>query len=212
MDKRIVLDKNILEDLYLNKMLSIRNVAKILNVNDMVVRKYLKLYNIPRRNKSWKSPLSKNGKEVPCEICRKMVYRKKYRLEKFTVFFCSWECEKEYQSRTRRTPGLPDSWRRRRGYKSWRKQVLKRDEFRCKLCASSNKLVAHHIIKAQNSPEIRLEVDNGVTLCQKCHIEIHKNNSYNYIKPLQEVISVENLNIGENLEIGNPEALVNLEP
>ena len=134
MVERIVLGKEELKNLYLNKLLSIRDIAKQLQINNMVVRKYLKLYEIPRRNRSWKSPLNKNGKEVPCEFCKKLVYRKKCNLEKFTIFFCSWKCEKEYQSMIRSISDLPEAWRRRRGYRYWRLQILRRDNFKCKLC------------------------------------------------------------------------------
>jgi hypothetical protein len=203
---RIILSKEILEDLYLIKMFSIRDIAKHLEINANVVRKYLNIYEIPRRNKSWKASLNKNGKEVPCENCGKLVYRKKYKLNKFSIFYCSWKCEKEHQSKIRSISELPEAWRRRRFYKGWRKRILKRDGFECKLCDSDIKLVAHHIIEAKDNPGLRFELNNGITLCEKCHINIHKNDSHNYIESLQKVISVENLNIGGNLEIDNTEA------
>jgi hypothetical protein len=189
---RIVLKKDILEKMYLRDMLSIRAIAKELNVNDMTVRKHMKEYDIPMRNKSWKSEFTKNGEEVQCETCGKMIYRKKYLLNKYSVFFCSRKCEKEYQSKTRCISELPEAWRRRRGYKAWRKKVLERDNNECKLCGSNIKLNVHHIIEVRDNPSLRYDVNNGITLCQKCHIEVHKNDSKNYIKPLQEAIFVEN--------------------
>ncbi len=204
--ERIVLSKEILENLYLISMLSIRDIAKRLDINEMVVRKYLYMYEIPRRNKSWKASLNKNGKEVPCEICGKLVYRKKYKLNKFSVFFCSWKCEKEYQSIKRKILELEDGWRGRREYKAWRKQVKERDNNTCRICSNNKKLTAHHIIEAKDNPNLRFEINNGITLCEKCHIKIHRNNSKNYIESLQKVIFVENPNIGENLVIDNSEA------
>lgn len=206
MESVVVLCKKVLEELYLNKKLSIRDVAKNLDVNPSVIRKWMNIYNIPRRNKSWKSASMKNGIEVPCEICGKMIYRKKSRLNKSKVFFCSWACEKEYQSLTRRILDLPDGWRRWKEYKRWRGRLIERDGVACKLCGSTYKIVAHHIIEAKTHPDLRYSVSNGIILCQACHIEIHKNNSFNYIESLQKVISVENPNIGETLEIDNPEA------
>jgi len=204
--ERIVLSKEVLENLYLTDMLSIRDIAKRLNVNNMIVRKYLYLYNIPRRNKSWKAPLNKNGKEVPCENCGKLVYRKKYKLNKFIRFYCSWKCEKEHQSKIRSVSELPEAWRRRKFYRGWRAKILKRDNFKCGLCDSNIKIVAHHIIEAKDNPALRFDINNGIALCEKCHIDLHKNNSKNYIESLQKVIFVENLNIGENLVIDNTEA------
>lgn len=199
------IDKELLIELYVNQKLSIRAIAKLLNVVETRIRYSLYAHTIERRNKSWKSSTTKNGKEVPCEICGKLVYRKKHRLEKFDVFFCSWECAKEYQSITRSISELPEAWRRRKYYRSWRKKVLERDNFKCKICGNTENLVAHHIIEAQDCPELRLEIDNGIALCQCCHIKIHKNNSRNYIESLQEAILVENPNIGETLEIDNTE-------
>jgi len=89
MQERIVLGKEILSDLYLNKMLSVRDTAEYLNINVNIVRKYIKIYGIPARNKSWKSGVSKNGKEVSCGVCGKILYRKKYLMDKFLIFFCS---------------------------------------------------------------------------------------------------------------------------
>lgn len=145
---------------------------------------------------------------MSCELCGKRIYRKRYTLTKFKIFFCSWKCAKEYQSITKSIPELPQSWRRGKYYRSWRRKVLERDNYACKLCENKNKLVAHHIIEAQDNPDLKFEITNGITLCQKCHIEIHVNDSHNYIESLQKAISVENPNIGENPEMGNPEALI----
>lgn len=54
-------------------------------------------------------------------------------------------------------------------YNAWRKQVLERDGQRCVLCGATEKLEADHIKPRATAPELRLEVDNGRTLCQACH-------------------------------------------
>lgn len=185
-----LIDKTVLIELYLVQKFSIRKISSILKVDSNQVRKSLKAHNIPRRNKSWKSPATKNGREVPCNTCGKLVYRKNYKLNKFTVFFCSWKCAKEYQS-LHRDNSLPEGWRRFREYRKWRNDVLNRDERTCKLCGSNKRLVAHHIIEAQDDMSLKYEVSNGITLCQICHIEIHVNGSHNYIESLQKAISVE---------------------
>lgn len=58
------------------------------------------------------------------------------------------------------------------GYLRWRKAVIERDKC-CVKCGSKEKLVAHHIKPFAQYPELRLDVDNGVTLCELCHRRLH---------------------------------------
>jgi len=58
---------------------------------------------------------------------------------------------------------------------SLRKKVLKRDNFRCRLCGYAF-LEVHHI---DRNPENN-NLDNLVTLCRKCHFEIH---ARDYLEP-----------------------------
>lgn len=60
-------------------------------------------------------------------------------------------------------------------YKEWRKLVFERDNYTCKICGKhGGALNAHHILEWAKYPEERLNVDNGITLCQKCHRIVHK--------------------------------------
>lgn len=63
-------------------------------------------------------------------------------------------------------------------YKEWRKKVYEKDNYCCVKCGSKNKLNAHHILSWKHYPELRYNVANGNTLCEKCHIEIHKKYGY----------------------------------
>lgn len=62
-----------------------------------------------------------------------------------------------------------------KGYKEWRKKVYRRDGFKCVLCGEnkSGQLQAHHIKPRASNKELILEVSNGLTVCKKCHKEIH---------------------------------------
>ena len=55
-------------------------------------------------------------------------------------------------------------------YKNWRKEVFKRDGYSCQKCGIMNVYItAHHIKSFAYFPELRFEVSNGLTLCEKCH-------------------------------------------
>ena len=59
-------------------------------------------------------------------------------------------------------------------YLEWREYVFYRDESKCRVCGKVGCLQAHHIKSFAKYPELRLDIDNGITLCKDCHIELHK--------------------------------------
>ena len=63
-----------------------------------------------------------------------------------------------------------DTLRHRREYKEWRTAVYKRDNYTCQCCGvRGKKLNAHHINQFADYPELRYDINNGVTLCEDCH-------------------------------------------
>ena len=56
-------------------------------------------------------------------------------------------------------------------YQAWRKGVFKRDNYTCQSCGKrgGDSLRAHHIKSQHRFPELRLVLDNGLTLCHPCH-------------------------------------------
>lgn len=60
----------------------------------------------------------------------------------------------------------------------WRNAVLKRDSYRCRKCGAGEELHAHHIARWADSPELRLVVENGLTVCRACHQQIHAKRSW----------------------------------
>ncbi len=56
-------------------------------------------------------------------------------------------------------------------YKIWRLGVFGRDNFTCQMpgCGQRGKIEANHIKRFIDHPELRHELDNGITLCRACH-------------------------------------------
>lgn len=68
----------------------------------------------------------------------------------------------------------PEAGRKTKEYKEWRKAVFERDNYTCQRCGKrGGKLRAHHIERYRDCIEKRTDISNGITLCDKCHIEIH---------------------------------------
>jgi 5-methylcytosine-specific restriction endonuclease McrA len=57
---------------------------------------------------------------------------------------------------------------------SWTLAVLYRDSYTCRVCEAKSNLQAHHINGWAEFPEDRYIIENGLTLCEKCHAMYHK--------------------------------------
>lgn len=56
-------------------------------------------------------------------------------------------------------------------YKYWMRKVKNRDLWKCKMANEDckGKLEAHHILDWENYPELRYDINNGITLCHAHH-------------------------------------------
>ena len=69
----------------------------------------------------------------------------------------------------RQRPEIPTT------YGLWRKYVLERDNYTCQECGeyfTSN--CVHHIKSYIDYPKLRLDISNGITLCENCHKNKHR--------------------------------------
>lgn len=134
----------------------------------------------------------KGGKvQKECLFCKEKIQAEPHRKDKK---FCSTKCKGLWQTENLIGKNNP-CWRggttslivRIRGlrrYILWRESVFKRDGYICQDCGfdKGNILEAHHIIFVSdciknNQWELIFNVDNGITLCKKCHKEQHTKNN-----------------------------------
>ena len=61
-------------------------------------------------------------------------------------------------------------------YQNWRKAVFAKDDFTCQVCGDNKggNLHAHHCKPWATDIDGRYDITNGITLCDVCHISIHK--------------------------------------
>ena len=63
-----------------------------------------------------------------------------------------------------------------RELKEWKADVNARDNYTCQECGGvkpAKRLCAHHIKPKEEFPEFAFDVDNGLTLCNPCHSQLH---------------------------------------
>lgn len=106
-------------------------------------------------------------------------------------------------------------------YQIWRKEVIKRNNNICQCCLrkiNENNLMAHvhHIYNFSDYKNLRINVDNGITLCQECHcfdIEDSFHNLYgnfhNTPEQLEEYINYKRKKLGINIPFSIEEYLKN---
>lgn len=61
-----------------------------------------------------------------------------------------------------------------KGYVTFIKSVLKRDNYYCQCCHTRSNLVVHHKDGYNWCIERRIDISNGITLCENCHKNFHK--------------------------------------
>lgn len=130
----------------------------------------------------------KTGKFIKCRKCNSEIYKTASLLNKNN--FCCRKCcydwnrgKNTYNYKGSKNNSKKHEWIRKNSfeYKKWRKDVLTRDSYKCRLCGSAERLEVHHIIPFSQCPKLVVLEMNGMTICHNCH---KKTDSYgkNYSK------------------------------
>ena len=112
--------------------------------------------------------------------------------------FCSIKCSATYRGKLQRGENhwnykgkggrITRPIRTIAKYEKWRLEVFKRDDFKCVECKTDKELHIHHIEELSKMitkyikqfgklnvyADVFYQIDNGKTLCKKCHKNIHK--------------------------------------
>lgn len=59
---------------------------------------------------------------------------------------------------------------------TWKKKVKERDNYTCQKCGAAldpRRADAHHLLPQWFMPERAFDENNGITLCKKCHKQLH---------------------------------------
>lgn len=75
------------------------------------------------------------------------------------------------------------------GSKSFRRAVFERDNYTCQGCFTQETLTIHHIKPRASHPHLKNVETNGITLCQLCHKDVHRNDKVHWkkIKELSKI-------------------------
>lgn len=124
---------------------------------------------------------------IECEYCGKSIWV--YKSQSDRKKYCSRKCY-ALDQRIKQKGNKSHLWqggktnslqihRTRSIYRKWRLSVFERDSYTCQLCGkrsgNGKKIIihAHHIEEFSKHTNKRYDINNGVTLCNKCHILQH---------------------------------------
>lgn len=157
--------KEELEDLYVNKKMTSEEIGKIYGLTGNTIINVMRKFDItiPNRSELMRIYYSEKGGYEKA--------RKKYQSieERIKASCRSQGISVENFNGFRRK--IDSQIRNRSEYKEWRMNVFRRDNFTCQCCGKhGGSLNAHHIENFKTNPEKRLSIDNGITLCEECHL------------------------------------------
>lgn len=118
----------------------------------------------------WKSQIVKGDKPKCLDCFKKLSAHKCIRCSSCLAKFHTGERHHNWiQDRTKLKDDSKERWGQL--HKEWSKNVKNRDGWKCKISDGdcSGRLESHHILGWSEHPNLRYEINNGITLCQAHH-------------------------------------------
>jgi hypothetical protein len=127
-----------------------------------------------------------NQQEKKCRECGKSFLFKPSQSNHYRGAgkYCSRDCSYAGIVKDNAKKPIKDKYGRtnRKADVEWSKAIKERDNYTCQRCGvySESGLHAHHKATRGAHPELKHNIDNGVTLCNSCHTWVHKNPKQSY--------------------------------
>lgn len=137
-----------------------------------------------------------NKVSVKCEMCEKEILFTPYRMKRNKNYFCSTKCHDIWRSiycvgennphwDFTKTKEEREAERKTAEYYEFIRGVYKRDYYTCQCCGNKGgDINAHHLNSYDWFKDGRTDIENGITLCVKCHKDFH--GKYGYGKNTKE--------------------------
>ncbi|NGT56613.1 HNH endonuclease [Clostridium perfringens] len=201
--------KDFLIKKYWEENLSASQIAQLVysnKKNTPSILRWMKYFNISRRSLSESVKLQYSGekgmerKEIASKIAKEVLNSKDVRSKLINIMQTKEYKNKQRISKLGERNGMfgvigekHPSWnpnktrlqrqkdRKLKENKDFILYCLKRDNYTCQHCyTKSGKLNVHHLDGYSWCIEKRFDVDNGITLCEKCHKEFHHIYGFNH--------------------------------
>jgi hypothetical protein len=172
------IDYNTLNDLYINQNKSMKEIGNIYFISPATILSYLKKLNINTRRKGYvcSEKIRKNLSESHIGIKQSFEWRKNKSIA-LKKAYSEGRHPNYKHGLSRDMIYLKKIIRNSFEYKEWRKKVFERDNYICRECnIKCDYIEAHHIKPFWKFPDLIYDLDNGLTLCKKCHNKIKGGN------------------------------------
>lgn len=187
---RTKMPKELLYNLYIDKHFQLEEIRLKYKIDCSTLTKLLDEYQIPRRNHSESMAIyydERGGRELKSRDNKEIWMREGYKDKmieimktspkvkdgriKFSANYQGLELSEWKEHLTKLNTRIRNS----KEYKDWTEIIFKQDDYTCQCCGNRSSkgnsvyLNAHHKENFANNKELRFDINNGITLCNKCH-------------------------------------------